>query len=138
MEPDDVSINEKSAKELNDDFQEAVLPVTVFVGIEVVVAFLGDLLVIYVFLFHYHVCNFRYFVLCMAFVDFTSSLTTMPGEMVTQMYWYIYSYRLACKIKSFLQYIHGYSRSFMSSRHRPRPLQKSVYSFLMADTTKDR
>ncbi|XP_060599042.1 D(1) dopamine receptor-like [Ruditapes philippinarum] len=93
--------NEELARQLNDDFREAVLPVTVFVGIEVVVGFFGNLLVIYVFLFRYHVCNFRYFVLCMAVVDFTSTLTTMPGEMVTQMYWYIYPYRLICKIKSF-------------------------------------
>ncbi|XP_060599041.1 D(1) dopamine receptor-like [Ruditapes philippinarum] len=101
MDSDDISTNEELARQLNDDFREAVLPVTVFVGIEVVVGFFGNLLVIYVFLFHYHVCNFRYFVLCMAFVDFTSSLTTMPGEMLTQMNWYIYPYRLICKIKSF-------------------------------------
>ncbi|XP_060565164.1 D(1) dopamine receptor-like [Ruditapes philippinarum] len=101
MDSDDNITNEKLARQLKYDFQEAVLPVTVFVGIEVVVGFFGNLLVIYVFLFRYHVCNFRYFVLCMAFVDFASTLTTMPGEMVTQMYWYIYPYRLMCKINTF-------------------------------------
>ncbi|XP_053406564.1 neuromedin-K receptor-like [Mercenaria mercenaria] len=93
--------NDELAEQMNDEFRKAVLPVTVFVGVEAVVGFFGNLLVIYVFLFHYHVCNFRYFVLCMAFIDFTSTLTTMPGEIVTQLYWYIYPYRIVCKIKSF-------------------------------------
>ncbi|XP_053406418.1 neuromedin-K receptor-like [Mercenaria mercenaria] len=89
------------AQQLNDEMTRAVLPVTVFVGIEVFAAFFGNLLVIYVFLFRYHVCNFRYFVLCLAFTDITSSLTTMPGEMVTQLYWYVYPVPQVCKIKSF-------------------------------------
>ncbi|KAL4232208.1 hypothetical protein ACF0H5_009783 [Mactra antiquata] len=89
------------AVQLNDEMREAVLPVTIFVGIEMVLGFFGNLLVLYVFLFRYHVCNFRYFVLCLAFVDITSSLTTMPGEIVTQLYWYIYPVPAICKVKSF-------------------------------------
>ncbi|XP_053406415.1 muscarinic acetylcholine receptor M3-like [Mercenaria mercenaria] len=89
------------AQQLNDEMTRAVLPVTFFVGIEVFAAFFGNLLVIYVFLIRYHVCNFRYFVLCLAFTDITSSLTTMPGEMVTQLYWHVYPVPEVCKIKSF-------------------------------------
>ncbi|XP_053373676.1 uncharacterized protein LOC128546658 [Mercenaria mercenaria] len=88
-------------EQLNDEFTDAVLPVTVFVGIEVVLGFFGNVLVIYVFLFRYHVCNFRYFVLCLAFIDITSTLTTMPGEMVTHLYWYVYPVDEVCKVKSF-------------------------------------
>ncbi|XP_053406419.1 uncharacterized protein LOC128559225 [Mercenaria mercenaria] len=88
-------------EQLNDEFTRAVLPVTIIVGIEVVVGFFGNLLVIYVFLFHYRVCTFRYFVLCLAFIDITCCITTMPGEMVTQLYWYVYPVRELCKIKSF-------------------------------------
>lgn len=89
------------AEQLNDEMTKAVLPVTVFVGIEMVLGFFGNLLVLYVFLFRYHVCNFRYFVLCLAFVDITSSLTTMPGEIVTQLFWYVYPLPAICKVKSF-------------------------------------
>ncbi|XP_060585712.1 uncharacterized protein LOC132741539 [Ruditapes philippinarum] len=93
--------NMELAEDLNDEMTRAVLPVTIFVGIEVIAAFFGNIFVIYVFLFRYHVCNFRYFVLCLAITDLTSSLTTMPGEMVTQLYWYVYPVPELCKIKSF-------------------------------------
>ncbi|XP_053406930.1 cholecystokinin receptor type A-like [Mercenaria mercenaria] len=88
-------------EQLNDEFTRAVLPVTIIVGIEVVFGFFGNLLVIYVFLFYYRVCTFRYFVLCLAFIDITCCMTTMPGEMVTQLYWYMYPVRELCKTKSF-------------------------------------
>ncbi|XP_045188136.2 type-1 angiotensin II receptor-like [Mercenaria mercenaria] len=89
------------AEQLNDEFTQAILPVTIIVGIEVVFGFVGNLLVIYVFLFHYRVCTFRYFVLCLAFIDITCCITTMSGEVVTQLYWYVYPVRELCKIKSF-------------------------------------
>lgn len=88
-------------EQFNDEFINTVLPVTIFVGIEVVVGFFGNILVMYVFLFRYHVCNFRYFVLCLAFTDILSTVTTMPGEVLTQLKWYVYPVREICKIKSF-------------------------------------
>lgn len=89
------------AEQLNNEMTMSVLPVTVFVGIEMFLGFIGNMLVLYVFTFRYHICNFRYFVLCLAFVDILSSLTTMPGEIVTHIYWYIYPVPVVCKIKSF-------------------------------------
>lgn len=93
--------NEALVEQLNKEFQETVLPVTVFVGLEAFLGLFGNLLVLFVFSKHYHVCNFRYFVICLAIIDLTSSLTTVPGEIVTQMYWYMYPQRELCKIKSF-------------------------------------
>lgn len=89
------------ANKLNAEMTRAVRPVTIIVGIEVVFGFFGNLLVIYVFLMHYKVCTFKYFVLCLAVVDITCCMTTMPGEIVTQLYWYVYPVREVCKIKSF-------------------------------------
>ena len=89
------------AEKLNDEMRLTVLPVTVFVGIEAVFGFCGNLLILYVFLFHYHKCNFKYFVLCLSFIDMTSTLTTLPGEIVTQTFWYVYPVPLVCKVKSF-------------------------------------
>lgn len=91
-------------EELNDRMTQAVMPVTIFVGIECAFGFFGNLLVIYAFLFHYKVCTFKYFVVCLAIIDITCCLSTMPGEMVTQLYWYVYpaSIRGVCKVKSFL------------------------------------
>ncbi|KAH3707873.1 D(1A) dopamine receptor-like [Dreissena polymorpha] len=88
-------------EEMNKNMALAVLPVTIFVGIEVAVGFVGNLLVIYVYLFRYHTCNFRYFVLCLALLDFASTATTMPGEIITQQNWYAYPLPVFCKVKSF-------------------------------------
>ena len=93
--------NSALAEELNKEMRSAVLPVTCFVGIETVFGFCGNLMILYVFLFHYHTCNFKYFVLCLSFIDTTSTLTTMPGEIVTQTFWFVYPVPMVCKIKSF-------------------------------------
>ncbi|XP_052773691.1 5-hydroxytryptamine receptor 1-like [Mya arenaria] len=87
--------------EINDEIKIAVTPVSVFVGIEAFFGFWGNVFVLYVFIKRYHDCNFRYFVLCLAFLDFISTLTTMPGEILTQQYWYKYPFPIVCKVKSF-------------------------------------
>lgn len=90
-----------SLRELNDAMRQTVLPVTIFVGILTIMGFFGNVLVIFVFSRRYHMCNFRYFVLCLGILDFISSITTMPGEIVTQLHWYTYQWVVICKIKSF-------------------------------------
>ena len=92
--------NQRLAEELNEELRSTLLPVTALVGLETVLGFCGNLLILYVFVFHYHRCNFKYFVLCLSFVDITSTLTTMPAEIVSHTYWYIYPSPLLCKIKS--------------------------------------
>ncbi|XP_052772748.1 uncharacterized protein LOC128211753 [Mya arenaria] len=101
----DMGLSNATEKELldqlNDEIKRALTPVSVFVGIEVVVGCFGNLFVLYVFIKRYHDCNFRYFVLCLAFLDFISTLTTIPGEILTQQFWYKYPFPIVCKIKSF-------------------------------------
>lgn len=94
-------LNRELAEKLNEEMRSTVMPVTVFVGFEAVFGFCGNMLILYVFLFHYHKCNFKYFVLLLSFVDTTSTLTTLPGEIVTQTFWYVYPVPMVCKIKSF-------------------------------------
>lgn len=89
------------AEELNEEFKKIVMPVTVFIGLEIVVGIFGNFLVLYVYLFRYHRCNFRYFVLCLAIIDITCCFTAMPGELVNLLYWYVYPAREICKVKSF-------------------------------------
>ncbi|KAH3707874.1 uncharacterized protein LOC127857206 [Dreissena polymorpha] len=90
-----------AAQDMTNNLKSAALSVTIFVGIEVAVGFVGNLFVLYVFLFRYHTCNFRYFVLCLSFLDFISTLTTMPGEIFSQQNWYTYPFPDICKAKSF-------------------------------------
>ena len=97
----DTELNDQLAEELNDDMKSSLLPVTIFVGAEALFGFCGNVLVLFVFSFHYHKCNFKYFVLCLALVDLVSTLTTIPGEILTHRFWYVYPFPIVCRIKSF-------------------------------------
>ena len=91
------------AEQLNEEMRLALMPVTVFMGIEAVFGLLGNLLILYVFLFHYHKCNFKFFALCLSFIDITSTLTTIPGAMLKQTFWYVYPIPLMCKIITYFE-----------------------------------
>ena len=93
--------DDKRLIELNEDFRRAVMPVTIFVCMEIILGLLGNLFVLYVFTIHYVNCTYKYFVIFLASVDILSCLTTMPGEVFTQLNWFDYQYPLICKIKSF-------------------------------------
>ena len=88
-------------KKFNDDLVINVLPVTIFIGVEAVIGFVGNILILCVYSKWYTHCNFRYFVLFLAIYDFTSCVTTLPGEMFSQFHWYRYTYRWICKTKSY-------------------------------------
>ncbi|KAK3611096.1 hypothetical protein CHS0354_000103 [Potamilus streckersoni] len=98
---ENIAQNSEFAERLNSDIAKVVLPVTVFFGILACVGFLGNVLVLYVFSFKYHTCNYKYFVLFLALIDLTSCLTSIPGEMLTQRFWYTYPVPEICKAKSF-------------------------------------
>ena len=97
-----VNTDDQLQEILNEEMRTAVMPVSIFVGILIFFGFFGNSFVLYVFIKRYHDCNFRYFVLCLALLDFISTLTTMPGEILTQQFWYMYpNYTEICKVKSF-------------------------------------
>ena len=88
-------------KKLNDNLVRDVLPVTIFIGVEAVIGFVGNILILIVYSKWYTHCNFRYCVLFLALYDFTSCVSTLPGEMFSQFHWYDYSYGWVCKTKSY-------------------------------------
>lgn len=88
-------------RKFNDETSVILMPVTLFIGLETVLGFLGNILVLYVFLLHYHKCNFRYFVLALSVVDFISTLTALPGEIIVQTHWYMFPSDVLCRIKTF-------------------------------------
>lgn len=90
-----------TVEQLNEEMKMSVMPVTVFIGLETVVGFVGNILILTVYSQRYERSNFRYFVLSMAVIDLTSCVTTLPGEIFSQMNWYTYEYALICKIKSY-------------------------------------
>lgn len=88
-------------KELNDNFKHVVLPVTVFICVEMFFGFIGNISILFVYSHQNKRTNFRYFVLSMATVDLISCLTTLPGEIFSQLNWYDYKYGWICKTKSY-------------------------------------
>ncbi|KAH3788536.1 hypothetical protein DPMN_166681 [Dreissena polymorpha] len=92
-----------TAEDMNAQIVQKIWWVSVFIGLEIFAGLIGNVIVLYVFLRHYHHCNFRYFVLCIAYNDILGVFTIMPAEIVTQLYWYIYPLHDSfCKIKAFL------------------------------------
>ncbi|XP_045188426.2 uncharacterized protein LOC123546294 [Mercenaria mercenaria] len=88
-------------EELNRNLTLAVLPVTIFIGVEAFVGTFGNILILLIYTKRYGRSNFRCFVLSMAVIDLTSCFTTLPGEIFSQMNWYTYEYDWVCRVKSY-------------------------------------
>ena len=107
-----VNMSELTVSELNKQVVKNVLPVTVFIGAEAIVGFVGNTLILSVYYRSYEYCNFRYFVLCLAIYDLTSCLTTLPGEVYAHFNWYNYKYDWMCKIKSYFNVFTAWGSAF--------------------------
>ena len=101
-----------TVQKLNEDLLWDVLPVTIFIGLEAAIGFIGNILILCVYAKWYINCNFRYFVLCLAIYDLTSCLTTLPGEIFSQLFWYDYQYGWVCKIKSYFNVFTAWGSAF--------------------------
>lgn len=108
----DTNESDLTVHKLNHDLFVSVLPVTIFIGIEAVIGFIGNVLILCVYSKWYTHCNFRYFVLFLAIYDFTSCLTTLPGEIFSQFNWYDYQYGWICKTKSYFNVFTAWGSAF--------------------------
>ena len=90
-----------SVQLLNAELINILFPVTVFIGFEAIVGFLGNVLILCVYAKLYLHCNFRYFVLFLAVYDVTSCVTSLPGEIFSEFHWYDYTFNWHCKMKSY-------------------------------------
>ncbi|KAH3886735.1 hypothetical protein DPMN_010748 [Dreissena polymorpha] len=90
-----------TAEQLSKDLQLVILPVTCLLFVEITCGIVGNILIIIVYYNWYKVSNFRCFVLYMACIDLISSITTLPGEILSHVDWYTYDSDGLCKAKSF-------------------------------------
>ena len=97
----------------NEEFQEIILPVVVVFIICNIVGFFGNLSVLYVYGFHYPKNRFRYLVLAICLVDFSSCCTTVPMETVSTWYWFDTPSVVLCKAKNFFVQLIGLSAMYM-------------------------
>ena len=115
----DSSVNESCAAEnvfsveqLTDDLAKTVMPVTIFIGVEALIGFIGNILILIVYAKWYVHCNFRYLVLNLAVYDLTSTVITLPGEMFSQLNWYTYEHAWVCKLKSYFNVFTAWGSAF--------------------------
>ena len=101
-----------TASDLSQQFFRNILPVTVFIGGEICVGLVGNLLILYIYYRFYRVSNFRYLVLSLAIYDLTSCLTTLPGEIYAHHNWYNYMYDWLCKVKSYFNVFTAWGAAF--------------------------
>ncbi|XP_052770775.1 muscarinic acetylcholine receptor M2-like [Mya arenaria] len=111
----------------------AVLPVTIFIGMEALIGFVGNILILIIYVRRREKSNFRYFIITMACIDFTSCITALPLEAFSQLHWYTYQYPSICKLKSFCNVFTAWASASILfllafDRHRKirRPLQWQI------------
>ena len=90
-----------SVDKLNKELFSSLFPLTIFIGLEAVFGLIGNISILCVYTKLYLHCNFRYFVLCLAFYDITSCVATIPAEVVSEFYWYNFKFTWYCKLKSY-------------------------------------
>ena len=90
--------------ELNRRYARTLLPYTAILGIFGVVGVVGNILV-----FVIYGCGkkfkdkkFRYYVLSLALIDFVTSVTCIPAEMVKHRSYFYFTERSLCKMKCFM------------------------------------
>ena len=101
-----------TVEQLTEDLAKTVLPVTIFIGIEAIIGFIGNILILIVYAKWYVHCNFRYFVLSLSVYDFTSCITALPGEIFSQLNWYDYQHAWICKLKSYFNVFTAWGSAF--------------------------
>lgn len=97
---------------LNEELFDSLLPVTVFICLQMAIGFVGNCLILLVYSRAYAQCNFRFFVLFLAVYDLTSCLTTLPGEVYAHFNYYDYKYNWMCKIKSYFNVFTAWGSAF--------------------------
>ena len=97
---------------INQRIIHRLLPVTILTGTEAVLGLIGNILILNVYSRFYQQCNFRYFVLFLAFYDLTSCLTALPGEMYLQLNWFNFQRDSICKIKSYFNVFTAWGSAF--------------------------
>ncbi|KAL3875100.1 hypothetical protein ACJMK2_038034 [Sinanodonta woodiana] len=78
---------------LNREFLPHIIPLSAFSGFLSITGFVGNVIVFYVYLLKYPVCNFRYFVLYLSAIDIVCCTV----------HWFVYHTPQICTAKSFFQ-----------------------------------
>ena len=93
----------ETLEELNERYANALIPVSILLGIFAVVGILGNILVIVIFsaVSQYRNNNFRIFVICLAIIDLITCVSLIPAEMAKIRSYFSFPDATPCKVKCF-------------------------------------
>ena len=101
--PQNVTDLYETLEELNERYANALIPVSVLLGIFAVTGILGNILVLAVFTAasQYKNNNFRIFVICLAIIDLITCVSLVPAEMAKIRSHFSFPSATPCKVKCF-------------------------------------
>ena len=93
----------ETLEELNERYANALIPVTILLGIFAVTGIFGNILVLAVFTAgnHYKNNNFRIFVICLGIIDLITCVSLVPAEMAKIRSHFSFPSATPCKVKCF-------------------------------------
>ncbi len=88
--------------QVNDAMTVTLLPAILYVAVMMLVGFLGNSLVVYVFVFRFRKGTQNFLITFLAIFDLISCLVAMPTEIVDIRYFYMFDSAFACKLLTFV------------------------------------
>lgn len=117
----------------NEEYVKNVVPAMLFVCVLIVISFLGNGLVIYVFGCRFKTATQNSLIVCLACFDLLMTLISMPTEIADMRFHHLFSSEAACKLLRFITVFSTVASCFIlltitRDRHRriTRPLGKQM------------
>lgn len=91
----------ETQEDFNKRYADALLPLTITFGLFTLVGVVGNIIVLFVFVFGraYRNNNFRVFVICLGIIDLLTSAFLLPAEMAKHRNYFSFENLAMCKIK---------------------------------------
>ncbi|XP_046375916.1 orexin receptor type 2-like [Haliotis rufescens] len=92
----------RTLEDVNDAMAITLLPVMLYIGVLMIVGFIGNAMVVYVFIFKFRRGTQNFLITCLAIFDLISCMIAMPTEIVDVRYFYMFNSVFACKLLTFV------------------------------------
>lgn len=92
---------ESLLKRENANEAKALVPVTVYLVMLMIIGVIGNAIVLYVYKYRFRRSTSRIFILCLAIFDMITCLLGMPYHIIDMLYPYMFVWDTTCKVMSF-------------------------------------
>ncbi|XP_059165269.1 probable G-protein coupled receptor 101 [Physella acuta] len=88
--------------DVNDAMVSRLTPALVFIAVLIATGIVGNLLVLYIFVYRLKLSTQNFFIVCLAVFDVIGCVVSMPGEIVDMVLYYKFQYVIVCKSLRFV------------------------------------